>query len=146
MLYIIAVSKDNLLINEVKSISPSFSGRDLDLLSFYFYRTDVDKEHNMQFLKMRFNGLVKRLTNISAGTETLADGPVDIHLIKMLPFIEKLDFSLLYIDKLVPVTDGSISELLQWAFDYLLIIKKSDIKSTEKLKTSYAYKIFHKQK
>ena len=105
IIYLSGILKENRVCNEVIKLSDLESKKFKEVKSFYFYRINVDKMKHLNVLKKQL--------------ESLVDHPTDSYLITYLAFMENLNFSLKYLDRLYDKSDGIIGELVSWTINYL---------------------------
>lgn len=152
VLYIIAVTRNREFLEDVKNIvedkdynykvktaAPNYDYDLLDYIHFYFFRINFNKQESAKFLMARLNVLICKLEHIN---ELFGKTQFGFHLITFLPFLDDPSLSIDFIDKLIPNADGSIAELIHWAFDYLSLINEENHEAMEIIRKSYGSKIF----
>jgi hypothetical protein len=130
LIYLNAVLKDGSYLDYVRKISSSPSIAIRDVSNFYYYRIGYSKVDSIKFLKQKLDNLVKN--------------PTDSYLITFLPFLNDIDLSLYYMDKLALVADGAMGELLNWAVNYLYYKNMNNREILDKIKKTRSYKLFVK--
>jgi len=126
-IYILALLKDKNLYNEVINVGYKDSSQMQEIKSFYLVRVNYNREKNLNYLTSRLDELIKE--------------PFDSHLITFLAFIDDVDLSLKYLDKLTVKGDGAVGELIWWTINYLYYMNKNNSKKADKIKNSYSYKV-----
>ncbi len=119
-----AMLQDKRHLERIKNIHTK---RFKNVIDFYCFRIGYKKDESLRNLKKRFDYIVAH--------------PVDSTSIGFLAFIEDVDMSISYLDKLIPKADGAMAEIVCWTVGYLYYSNKNNDQLINKIKKSDSYKV-----
>ncbi len=128
VIYLLAILQEKSFCKDIVNINYTVSINLEEIVSFYFFRIDVDKTKNLNFLKKQLGLLLKK--------------PKDSYLITYLIFLDDIAFSLDYLDKLAVKSDGAVSELISWSINYLYYINRDNAALIDEIRKSRSYQLF----
>lgn len=131
IVYLLAILREKIAISHIKRIEDDKSFRLKGIADFYYLRINEKKGVHLKNLTKLLDELLEM---------SVVD---DSTLITYLPFLEDLNLSLDYLNKLSKKSDGAGSELLHWALDYILLENKNERAIIEK---SEVFKYFYPKK